>query len=349
MARIRSLKPEFWDSEDTATLPPLVALTYTGLWNIADDEGRGRYAPLTLHSRLHGARNGVTLAATRSALTSLADRGLIALYKDAQGSEYYWIPSFKRHQKPKNPTPSRLPAPPEGLGKAGGSRREALTQGSPLVDVDGYGVVDGDGGGSGSASSPPLAAAPQADDGAPAGGEQAGNGHADAGGNGARTEGQPARTGSDQEPTARDLAEAANQQDPTIPVEKAEYHVHQALQRGVKPAAAIEAIRARGGREKLWHILDALPPPRQDAPRKQPYRGPSPDPQPPAGLREKREAARAAVEAKLAELAPEFLAPWYQEADDQAKAAKVQPQHLKSFVESAVRVRCAKHFGIEGA
>jgi len=40
MARIRSLKPEFWKDEDIAALPHQTRLFYQGLWNFADKAGR---------------------------------------------------------------------------------------------------------------------------------------------------------------------------------------------------------------------------------------------------------------------------------------------------------------------
>ena len=41
MARIRTIKPEFWDSPDTAKAGPWARLCFIALWNWADDYGRG--------------------------------------------------------------------------------------------------------------------------------------------------------------------------------------------------------------------------------------------------------------------------------------------------------------------
>ncbi len=40
MARIRTIKPEFWTDEKLAPLPPITRLVYIALWNMADDKGR---------------------------------------------------------------------------------------------------------------------------------------------------------------------------------------------------------------------------------------------------------------------------------------------------------------------
>ena len=39
MARIRSIKPEFWVDEKIAKLPKATALFFIALWNFADDQG----------------------------------------------------------------------------------------------------------------------------------------------------------------------------------------------------------------------------------------------------------------------------------------------------------------------
>ena len=39
MARIRSVKPEFWTDPDVVALPPLARLLFIGCWNHADDYG----------------------------------------------------------------------------------------------------------------------------------------------------------------------------------------------------------------------------------------------------------------------------------------------------------------------
>lgn len=41
MARIRTIKPEFWDSPSTAKASPWARLLFIALWNWADDHGRG--------------------------------------------------------------------------------------------------------------------------------------------------------------------------------------------------------------------------------------------------------------------------------------------------------------------
>ena len=148
--------------------------------------------------------------------------------------------------------------------------------------------------------------------------------------------------------TVQGLAKAANEVDPTIPVEKAEYHVRAALTRGVKPDEALEAIRKRCPAERLWHVLDSLAPARLVKRAKDVYRPTVADSKPPAGLREARAEAVRNVDAKLAELPPETLKAWEAEALESAKAGNVPPDRVKGYVQAQLRLRAAKKYGIEG-
>jgi hypothetical protein len=322
MPRIRSIKPDFWDSEDTATLPVSAALTYIGLWNIADDHGRGRYGVLLLHGRIHAIRPDMSASRTREALKTLIDRKLIVIYKSEDGSDLFYIPTFRKHQHPQKPQPSKFPDPP-GLAKEGsdtttvpfpsenGLGGEGRRRGGSRVDV-------GEGGEAAGAGSPPSAAAP-------------GDG------------GTPPLS-------VQDLADAAHAADPTIPPHKAEFHVRQALTRGVDANAALKAIQARGGTEKLWHILDELHPHRKGGRPKEAYRGPESTPRGPssAQVQREREAALAEVEAKIASLDAETRAKWESEAAEKARADKVPEAFLAGAVKHALRMRVANEFGIKG-
>jgi hypothetical protein len=131
MARIRSLHPEFFESDDTATLSPMAALTYAGLWVVADDEGRGRASLGFLHRRLHAGRPGVTENDTGKALKELADQKLIRFYEGDGGAPLFFIPSFKRHQSPKYPSKSKFPEPPGEFPQSSPSLPPGLGKSSP--------------------------------------------------------------------------------------------------------------------------------------------------------------------------------------------------------------------------
>ena len=51
MARIRTIKPEFFTSEDIVSLSPLARLLYQATWCEADKEGRLQWKPGTFKLR----------------------------------------------------------------------------------------------------------------------------------------------------------------------------------------------------------------------------------------------------------------------------------------------------------
>lgn len=90
MARIRTIKPEFFTSEDIVELEPMARLLYIALWCESDKEGRMTWKPKTFKMRYFPADS----CDIESLCSSLVDRGLVVLY----GDNLAYIPSFKDHQ-----------------------------------------------------------------------------------------------------------------------------------------------------------------------------------------------------------------------------------------------------------
>ena len=90
MARIRTIKPEFFTSEDIVELDPLARLLYIATWCEADKEGRLVWKPKTFKMRYFPA-DDCDIDALSDALVT---RGLVCLY----GENFAYIPSFKDHQ-----------------------------------------------------------------------------------------------------------------------------------------------------------------------------------------------------------------------------------------------------------
>jgi hypothetical protein len=110
LPRIRTIRPEMFESEKLGRLSPLARLTFVGLIALADDEGRGRGSLVWLQGRLHPydpkARRDLF-----KATNDLALAGLVRFY-EAGGSVYYQIKGWKENQYVQHPKTSRLPAPP---------------------------------------------------------------------------------------------------------------------------------------------------------------------------------------------------------------------------------------------
>jgi hypothetical protein len=163
MARIRTVKPDFFTSEDIVALSPLARLLYIATWLEADREGRMVWRPGTLKLRyLPGDECSVDDLAGE-----LIDRGLVVLY-EADGQQLAYIPTFTRHQIINNrETPSILPAPPDAnstrvahVDDASGTRQRA--SGTRLVGKEGKGKEGMEDASSTRASSPKARRSPKA-------------------------------------------------------------------------------------------------------------------------------------------------------------------------------------------
>lgn len=93
MARIRTIKPEFFTSEDIVSMTPLARIFYVSLWCEADREGRMEWKPKTFKMRYLPGDNCEVVELAQE----LIDRGLIVLYV-ADGKQYAEIPTFAKHQ-----------------------------------------------------------------------------------------------------------------------------------------------------------------------------------------------------------------------------------------------------------
>lgn len=97
MAKIRTIKPEFFRSRSLARVPVGARLTFAGLWTEADDGGRGVADPRIIKGALWALDDDVTPAIVAEWLEMLADTGHIRLY-DVDGDQFYEVISFERHQ-----------------------------------------------------------------------------------------------------------------------------------------------------------------------------------------------------------------------------------------------------------
>jgi len=93
MARIRTIKPEFFTSESILSIEPLARLLFIGLWCESDRDGRLAWKPKTLKFRYLPADNVDMDDLTEQ----LVSEGMILIYS-SDGHEYCWIPSFSNHQ-----------------------------------------------------------------------------------------------------------------------------------------------------------------------------------------------------------------------------------------------------------
>lgn len=115
MARVRSVRPEYFTDDDIASLPVLARLLFVGLWCHADREGRLKDRPQALKARILPFDS----CDVDDLLGGLVAVGQIVRY-EVNGEKLIAIPKFLKHQHPhfKEP-PSSLPPCNEIVTKPG--------------------------------------------------------------------------------------------------------------------------------------------------------------------------------------------------------------------------------------
>ena len=84
MARIRTIKPEFWTDESIIECSTNARLLFIGMWNFADDEGNIEGAQKSIKARISPADD----LQVEPLLKELEDQNLITRYSVA-GKYYY--------------------------------------------------------------------------------------------------------------------------------------------------------------------------------------------------------------------------------------------------------------------
>jgi hypothetical protein len=111
MARIRSIKPEFWVSEQIAEFSTNARLTFVGLWNFCDDQGVHPAKQKTLKAELY-PMDDITAAQVGEWVDELIRAGLVREFVAAGDGERYWhVTGWSRHQKIDRPS-CKHPGPP---------------------------------------------------------------------------------------------------------------------------------------------------------------------------------------------------------------------------------------------
>lgn len=109
MARIRTIKPEFFLNEQLSGCELADRLLFIGLWTQADRAGRLEDRPLRLKAALFPYDD----LNIDQALGRLANAGLICRYEGTSGQRLIAIPTWGKHQQPHiREKASDLPPPP---------------------------------------------------------------------------------------------------------------------------------------------------------------------------------------------------------------------------------------------
>lgn len=97
MARIRTIKPEFWEDEKLAKLPVQARLLFIGTWNFADDNGALLANPVLMKSHIFPYED-IGISTISEWIDMLVENGML-IRTTYNGKDYLVIRKFLIHQK----------------------------------------------------------------------------------------------------------------------------------------------------------------------------------------------------------------------------------------------------------
>lgn len=97
MARIRTIKPEFWEDEKIGKLPIPCRLFFIGCWNFADDFGVIKGNAALLKSQIFPYDENLRVSEIKKWIDALVDAWMLVPIIHAEES-YYFIRTFRSHQ-----------------------------------------------------------------------------------------------------------------------------------------------------------------------------------------------------------------------------------------------------------
>lgn len=109
MARIRTVKPEFWTSEQVVECSTTARLLFLGLWNFCDDRGVHPASIKTLKMRVFPA-DDFSMEDISGWVNELIKNGLLKTFQNE--SQTYWLVTGWHHQRIDKPV-YKYPKPPK--------------------------------------------------------------------------------------------------------------------------------------------------------------------------------------------------------------------------------------------
>lgn len=112
MARIRTVKPEFWEDEGIASLSREARLLYIATWNHADDEGILRWTPEFVKAQVFPYDDDIDTPAVEQLMAELQDGDFVFAYRAGRLQQRLaFVLRFHQHQRINRPQPSKFPPP----------------------------------------------------------------------------------------------------------------------------------------------------------------------------------------------------------------------------------------------
>jgi hypothetical protein len=115
VARIRTIKPDFWTDSKTGTLSDKATKVFIGTWNHADDYGVLEFDIIALKAKIYpySPEDHISLIA-KPLFDELLPKGLLILFAYSENEEppfrpYLFIKNFPKHQKVDKPGKPLIP------------------------------------------------------------------------------------------------------------------------------------------------------------------------------------------------------------------------------------------------
>jgi hypothetical protein len=129
MSRIRTVKPEYWTSEQVVSCSQNARLLFIGLWNFCDDSGVHPASLVRLKAEIFPCDN-CSLKDMKVWVNELIQNELLYEYQ-VDGKKYWIVTGWKNHQridKPtyRHPTPKQITYTPPGCS-------QDLKESSPII------------------------------------------------------------------------------------------------------------------------------------------------------------------------------------------------------------------------
>lgn len=140
MARIRTIKPEFWEDEAVGSLSREARLLFIATWNLADDAGRLRWTAEYVKAHVFPYDPDLKPRRVAAVMEELVKAGMVVPYTaGAVPQQLAVIRSFAKHQKINRPQSPRLPEPPDSLSDSGsgsvnGTGSQSVTDSRPDLE-----------------------------------------------------------------------------------------------------------------------------------------------------------------------------------------------------------------------
>lgn len=112
MARIRTVKPEFWTAEQVMELSRDARLMFVGMWNFCDDKGVHPASVKTLKAEVFPSDDLLSSDVQRL-VNELIAQGLLVEFEASE--RRWWYVTGWHHQVINRPSKSRFPEPPRTL------------------------------------------------------------------------------------------------------------------------------------------------------------------------------------------------------------------------------------------